>query len=185
MVLAGPFFEVEIVLLLISAEGDIVNFERDSELAKSFGFCVGVKGEFEFVLTNGCEQLCRHKRCSDLAHVALRVVVALARLVAVWCVSTAEGLVIRVHDPALVTYRIPIAPLSGDLSLSLLVVSGAIPIVIPHHRAGDLILRRLGLIVVLVSMRELSPVSLRHTIFEECKLFGHGIIYTTPYLHPG
>ena len=98
--------------------------------------------------------------------------------------SAAEGLVIRVHDPALVTYRIPIAPLSGDLSLSLLVVPTTIPIVIPHHRAGDLILRRLGLIVVVVRMRELSPVSLRHAIFEECEWFGHGFIYTTPSLHP-
>jgi len=99
-------------------------------------------------------------------------------------VSAAEGLVIRVHDPALVTYRIPVTPLSGDLSLSFLVVPGTVPIVIPHHRAGDLILRRLGLVVVLVSMRELSPVSLRHTIFEECEWFGHGFIYTTPSLHP-
>jgi hypothetical protein len=36
-----------------------------------------------------------------------------------------------------------------------------------------------------VSMRQLRPMSLGHAIFEECDWFGHGLIYTTPPLHPG
>jgi len=100
-------------------------------------------------------------------------------------VSAAEGLVIRVHDPALVADRVAIAAFPSDLVLRLLVVTGTIPIAIPSHCAGDLILRRLGLIVVLVRMRQLCPMSLGHAIFEECDWFGHGLIYTTPPLHPG
>jgi hypothetical protein len=62
---------------------------------------------------------------------------------------------------------------------------GAIPIVIPHHRAGYLILRRLGLVVVLMRMRKLRPMRLGHAVFEECDWFGHGFIYMDPALEQG